>query len=438
MLAGAVCAQTLKVTGDVPNPLTLSADDLLKMPRDSALIPEQDGTKVTYEGVQLREILAKAGYGSGKDLRGKALAAYIVAKAKDGYQVVFTPGEVAPEFGNESVLVADKRDGKALFQYQGPFRLVCPGDKAGARSVRMLEEIEVVKLKGPPPPLKAWMWDLPKGFPVPKIPASNPMTAEKVELGRYLFYDKRLSVNGTQACASCHRQELAFTDGKAVGVGATGEKHPRGPMSLVNVAYSATLTWNNPDMKELEEQALVPLFGEHPVELGLTRDGVVAMLRGDARYRELFGAAFTDGISVENMTRALACFERSIISARSPFDRYHYGGDEGAVSDSAKRGEVLFFSQPFACFTCHGGFNFGDAGMHETPDGLFKAPTLRNIELTGPYMHDGRVADLVGVIRAHARGAEKLSDSDEKDLVAFLDSLTDFEVLRDSRFSNPW
>ena len=82
------------------------------------------------------------------------------------------------------------------------------------------------------------------------------MTAEKVELGRYLFYDKRLSVNGTQACASCHKQELAFTDGKAVGVGATGEKHQRGPMSLVNVAYSATLTWNNPDLKSLEEQAL--------------------------------------------------------------------------------------------------------------------------------------------------------------------------------------
>jgi molybdenum ABC transporter molybdate-binding protein len=116
---------------------------------------------------------------------------------------------------------------------------------------------------------KAWMWDLPKGFPVPKVPASNPMTAEKVELGRYLFYDKRLSVNGTQACASCHKQELAFTDGKPVGVGATGEHHKRGPMSLVNVAYSATLTWNNPDLKDLDEQALTPMFGDRPVELGL-------------------------------------------------------------------------------------------------------------------------------------------------------------------------
>ena len=234
--ASAIYAQQLKVIGDVPTPLTLTADDLAKMPRDTVTIPEQDGTKVPYEGVQLRELLKRAGYASGRDMRGKALAAYIVAKAHDGYQVVFTPGEIDPDFGNESILVADKREGKALFQYQGPFRLVCPGDKAGARSVRMLEVIEVVRLK------TAFAWDLPKGFPVPKIPASNPMTAEKVELGRYLFHDKRLSVNGTQACASCHRQELAFTDGRAVGIGATGEHHQRGPMSLVNVAYSATLT----------------------------------------------------------------------------------------------------------------------------------------------------------------------------------------------------
>ncbi len=354
--ASAIYAQQLKVIGDVPTPLTLTADDLAKMPRDTVTIPEQDGTKVPYEGVQLRELLKRAGYASGRDMRGKALAAYIVAKAHDGYQVVFTPGEIDPDFGNESILVADKREGKALFQYQGPFRLVCPGDKAGARSVRMLEVIEVVRLK------TAFAWDLPKGFPVPKIPASNPMTAEKVELGRYLFHDKRLSVNGTQACASCHRQELAFTDGRAVGIGATGEHHQRGPMSLVNVAYSATLTWNNPDMKDLEEQALTPMFGDHPIELGLRRvDGFPSAMKGDAKYREMFAKAFpgeADPFTIGNLTRALACFERSIISARSPYDRYHYGGHDPAVSDAAKRGEVLFFSQPYTCFRCHGGFNF--------------------------------------------------------------------------------
>jgi cytochrome c peroxidase len=188
------------------------------------------------------------------------------------------------------------------------------------------------------------------------------MTAAKVELGRYLFYDKRLSVNGEESCATCHKQELAFTDGRAVSVGATGVKHSRSAMGLVNVAYTAALTWSNPRMHDLEEQALVPMLGEHPVELGLKEgDGSLARLRGVAQYRELFARAFPDAgidaITLANVTKALACFERSIISARSPFDRYHYDRDDGAVSETAKRGEVLFFSQPLSCFRCHGGFN---------------------------------------------------------------------------------
>lgn len=117
------------------------------MPRETMSVADQDGTKVQYEGVLLREILKRAGAPMEKDLRGKALASYIVAKASDGYQVVFTLAEAAPEFANEPILVADKRDGKALFGYQGPFRLVCPNDKAGARSVRMLETIEIVRLQ---------------------------------------------------------------------------------------------------------------------------------------------------------------------------------------------------------------------------------------------------------------------------------------------------
>ena len=110
------------------------------------------------------------------------------------------------------------------------------------------------------------------------------MTAAKVELGRYLFYDTRMSVNGKASCATCHKQELAFTDGRAVGLGATGESHSRSAMSLVNVAYSAALTWSNPEMKSLEKQALVPMFGEHPVELGLREgDGFLPLLRADAQ-----------------------------------------------------------------------------------------------------------------------------------------------------------
>jgi len=137
----------LAITGDIATPLTLTAADLAKMPRETVMVPEQDGTKVAYEGVMLREILKRAGAPLGKDLRGKALSTYILAKAHDGYQVTFTLGELDEAFGNASILVADKRDGKSLFGYQGPFRLVCPNDKAGARSVRMLETLEVVRLQ---------------------------------------------------------------------------------------------------------------------------------------------------------------------------------------------------------------------------------------------------------------------------------------------------
>jgi hypothetical protein len=145
---GVLSAQaTLTVTGDIPAPLVLRADELAKMPRETVTVPEQDGTRIEYEGVPLREILKRAGAPAGKELRGKALTGYVVAKARDGYQVIFTLGEVDPAFGNQPVLVADKRNEKALFEYQGPFRLVCGNDKAGARSVRMLETLEVGRLQ---------------------------------------------------------------------------------------------------------------------------------------------------------------------------------------------------------------------------------------------------------------------------------------------------
>ena len=339
--------------------------------------------------------------------------------------------------------------------------------------------------------IEPYSWDLPKGFPKPRLPADNPMTAPKVELGRYLFYDTRMSVNGKASCAACHRQELAFTDGRAVSVGTTGESHSRSAMSLVNVAYSGALTWSNPRLKELEDQVLVPMFGEHPVELGLREgDGFLPRLRSDPMYRVLFERAFPDDpdrFSIENVTKAMACFERSIISARSPYDRYHYDDDDSAVSDSAKHGEILFFSQHLSCFRCHGGFNFSDAtvseysarrevGFHNTglynlpgllsypapnvgiyeytkvaaDDGKFKTPTLRNIAITGPYMHDGSIAGLEGVLDHYAAGGKhnanqdpliggfRLSTQDRADLIAFLQSLTDEAVLHDPRFANPW
>jgi hypothetical protein len=137
----------LTVRGDVPSVTVLKPADLATLPHETVAVADQDGTKVNYDGVPLREILQRAGVPLGKELRGKALASYVIAKAHDGYQVVFSLGEIDTAFGNASILVADRRDGKSLFGYQGPFRIVCPNDKAGARSVRMLETLEVVRLQ---------------------------------------------------------------------------------------------------------------------------------------------------------------------------------------------------------------------------------------------------------------------------------------------------
>ena len=216
---------------------------------------------------------------------------------------------------------------------------------------------------GAPP---AYRLSVPKGFPRPRIPLDNPLTADKVRLGRYLFYDKRLSVNGTTSCATCHRQELAFTDGRAQALGATGQTHPRSSMSLVNVAYTGAFNWSNPTVHSLEEQALKPMFGTDPVELGVVREDLLRLVRSDPVYRVLFPRAF-DGEAnpyrIVNVTKALASFERTILSGGSPYDRFHMGGDADAIPDAARRGEILFFLDyggP-ACFRCHGGFNFSDA-----------------------------------------------------------------------------
>ena len=340
---------------------------------------------------------------------------------------------------------------------------------------------------------------LPKGFPKPRVPANNPMTAAKALLGRYLFYDKRMSVNGTASCATCHRQELAFTDGRAQAVGATGELHPRGAMSLVNVAYNNAFNWSDPSVHSLEEQALKPMFSTNPVEMGVVKADLLRLIRSDATYRALFPQAFpgeANPFTIGNVAKAIASFERTIVSAGSAYDRFHFLGDRNAIPESAKRGEFLFFLDyggP-SCFRCHGGFNFSDAagsspaefhntglynlagplsypapnlGIYEHTKraadvGKFKAPTLRNIALTAPYMHDGSIRTLEEVVDHYAAGGRTIGggpfagvgrDNPAKDklihgffmtprnradLVAFLVSLTDEGVTRDERFADPW
>ena len=353
---------------------------------------------------------------------------------------------------------------------------------------------------------KSYARNLSKGFPKPKVPEDNPMTPAKVELGRHLFYDTRLSVTGEYSCSSCHQQERAFTDGRAQALGATGQLHPRSTMSLTNVAYGSRFGWANPLLTSVEKQAMSPLFNDHPIELGLAghENELLDRLRADTRLRDQFAAAFPEDkgkepISVAHIVRALGAFERTLISSDSLYDRYTQGRDNGAMPESAKRGEVLFNSERLACFHCHGGFNFtdstlyegkafiepafhnnglynidgkggyppGNTGVHEISGnpldmGRFKAPTLRNIALTAPYMHDGSIATLEEVIDHYAAGGRtlttgpyrgvghdnplksetiggfRLTASQRADLVAFLQSLTDEELLHDPRFSNPW
>ncbi len=345
---------------------------------------------------------------------------------------------------------------------------------------------------------------LPAGYPKPKLPEDNPLTADKVELGRRLFYDTRLSGNQTQSCASCHDQAKAFTDGRAHAIGSTEDIHPRSSMSIVNVAYYSTLTWANPIMTELEKQALGPMFGENPVELGLTgkEAELFARLEAEPVYTDLFQKAFPEAeepISLDTITKAIATFQRTVVSYRSPYDRYTYEKDTSAMSEAALRGYDLFFSEKLECFHCHGTFNFSDSVTYEgkqltekmfhntglyniggtgaypedntgvlassgIPEdmGRFRAPSLRNIALTAPYMHDGSIATLDEVLDHYAAGGRtiesgeyagvgsqnpfkselingfELTAQERADVIAFLESLTDEELLKDPRFSDPW
>ena len=360
-------------------------------------------------------------------------------------------------------------------------------------------------------------WDLPLTFPVPAVPEDNPMSYEKIELGRFLFHDKRLSGNQTFSCASCHEQSLAFTDGLARSVGSTGETHPRSAMALGNIAYAPTLTWANNVVEDLEEQALVPMFGEFPVELGLAgrEDEMLARFADVPMYQRMFAEAFPDAsepINLASIVRSIASYQRTLISGNSAYDRFLLGDDD-ALSDSALRGLDFIFDTEgrTECGHCHAGFNFtgsrdennqvllerpffntglynlrcADFSLPEVsgtgtgcypPDnvglfevstfvehmGHFKPPTLRNICVTAPYMHDGSAETLDDVIDHYAAGGRRiesgelagdgsinplksaflvgfeLSDTEREDMKAFLCSLTDEEFLTDPSIGDPF
>jgi cytochrome c peroxidase len=321
------------------------------------------------------------------------------------------------------------------------------------------------------------------------------MTVAKIGLGRRLFYDTRLSGNGTFACATCHQQAHAFTDGRARAIGSTGAAHARSAMTLTNVAYNASLGWADPTLRTLEAQMAVPMFNEHPIELGLKgrETEVVSRLSGPLEDRAMFRAAFPDDespVTLANIVKAIAAFERTLVSGDSPLDRYLYRDDKSAMSAPALRGMKAFFSSRLRCAECHGSFNlsgpvdfedavkpgahvalvFHNTGLYDVDGrgaypaldrglfdltqqkadmGRFRAPTLRNIAMTAPYMHDGSVPTLDAAIAHYATGGKPspfrsdrvrgflMLPGEKADLAAFLESLTDRGFLTNPAFAAP-
>ncbi|WP_256387489.1 methanobactin export MATE transporter MbnM [Pusillimonas sp. T2] len=348
-----------------------------------------------------------------------------------------------------------------------------------------------------------WTWDLPSHVPEPRVPDDNPMSHAKVGLGRRLFYDKRLSGNGSMSCASCHHQARAFTDGRSLSSGSTGALTHRNAQGLANSAWHATYNWANPALVTLEQQMLIPLFSDEPVEMGINdgnREEILNRLRAEPLYVTLFKRVFPEDespISIGSVIKAIAAFQRSLVSTNSRYDRYLQGTE--AFSLSEERGRVLFFGEKAECHHCHGSFNFNDQVVHkktrlvellfhnngiynlmdsgdypESNQGLFeltarpedmgafRAPSLRNVEVTGPYMHDGSMETLEEVVEHYARGGRviesgpnqgdgrlnphksglisriDLSDEEKIDLLNFLKTLTDPTFLTDERHADPW
>ena len=332
-----------------------------------------------------------------------------------------------------------------------------------------------------------WVWNLPAWMNPPPVPEDNPMSVEKVALGRRLFYELNLSGPGYMACATCHDPALAFSDHRRTAIGITGQFHPRNSMALANVAYFTTLTWADPNLTRLEDQALVPLLGEHPVEMAVagSEERVLSYLRHDPIYPGMFAAAFPEDegrIDLNSAARAIAAFERTLISGSTPFDRYREYGETDALSPAAQRGAALFFGDRLQCGACHSGPDLSDMAFHNTglydedgqgalPQGnqgliehtglagdmgRFRTPSLRNVVLTPPYMHDGSILTLEEVIAHYAVGgraaldgtASPLADplvtgfavtpDETADLVAFLESLSDPVFLTNEDLQSPF
>jgi cytochrome c peroxidase len=321
------------------------------------------------------------------------------------------------------------------------------------------------------------------------------MSDAKVELGRHLFHDRRVSLGETRACASCHVQALGFTNGAARGAGLVHETR-RNVIALANAVYMPTYTWADPGTTSIERVIAATLVDDNEFAGDGAEATIVARLLADPVYPPLFAKAFPgEAASFATIAKGIAAFVRTLVSGDSPYDRYDRG-DPTALSSTAKAGRDLFFGERFECYHCHGGFTFASSVTHQglvfgeiafdntglydvdgkgaypaddrgvfdvTGDpadmGRFKAPSLRNVAVTGPYMHDGSVATLGEVLDAYAAGGRSvllggaanplrstlvraldppMTAEERTQLLVFLEALTDAGFLVDPRFSDPF
>jgi len=338
---------------------------------------------------------------------------------------------------------------------------------SAAALLLLLHPIFLVRAGGGAVPIgAAAQINSPLGLPPVPIPPDNPPTIETIALGRRLFYDPRLSVDNTVSCATCHSPILAFSDGKQVAEGVKQQKGRRNAPTLLNAVYREGregFFWDGRS-PSLEAQAQEPV--KNPLEMAHTLEGVEQKLTADPGYRAAFGRAFGPGpITYDEVGKAIASFERTLLCGNSPFDRYFYGHNESALSESAKRGLEIFRNPGEGnCATCHTigdqyalftdnkfhNDSVGPTAQNDDPidlgrfaitrvdleKGAFRTPSLRNVALTAPYFHDGSRATLEEVVNFYARGGNPvryrdkelqplwLTGEDRADLVAFLRSLT--------------
>jgi len=302
--------------------------------------------------------------------------------------------------------------------------------------------------------------EVPPGFPPPVIPSDNRPTAARIALGKKLFFDPRLSVDSTISCASCHHPARAFSDSVAVSPGIKGRRGTRNATPLINLAWLDKVNKDGGVVK-LDFQPVVPIEDEN--EMGFNMKRLAERLRHIPEYDSLFQAAYKTEATPFAITRALGCFLRTLVSANSPNDLFQRG-QASALSEAEKRGRRLFFGKA-RCGTCHHGFNltnleFVNIGLYEhyadrgrgritldpADDGKFRVPTLRNIALTAPYMHDGSLPDLRAVVDFYVEGGKAhpnkdrrifpvpLSEDERLDLIRFLESLTDSAFLHNPAF----